>query len=122
MLYYLVRAENDETCGTGPNNAGVTDVNTVYVPLRTTSTQPRPDEVTTVRTNLVARTHVRVDWDPAAAAATYRIYRSASPQPETFGLLGETADTFYEDVGEGTTSNSYYYKIVPVNACGQEGP
>jgi hypothetical protein len=121
-LYYLVRAENDETCGTGPNNGGVTDVNTVYVPLQTTSTQPLPGEVTTIRTNLVARTHVRLDWEPAAAAATYRVYRSASPQPETFGLLGETPDTFYEDIGEGTTSNSYYYKIVPVNACGQEGP
>ena len=72
--------------------------------------------------DLVAHSHVRLEWDAVAAATSYRIYRATSPQPDQFGLLSETDGTVFEDVGEGANANTYYYKVVPVNACGQEGP
>jgi fibronectin type 3 domain-containing protein len=121
-LYYLVRAESDETCSTGPNNGGVTDANTVYAAVSETTSQPLPPEVGTVRVDLVAHSHVRLEWDAVADATSYRIYRATSPQPDQFGLLSETDGTVFEDVGEGANANTYYYKVVPVNACGQAGP
>jgi hypothetical protein len=121
-LYYVVRAENDETCSTGPANGGVLDANLEYVPVSETTSQPIPSEVSTVRGDLVAKTHVRVAWDAVPSAVAYRVYRSPGPQPGFFGLLAETASTVFEDIGEGTNANTYYYKVRPVNACGVEGP
>src|SRR5262249_22184811 len=49
-FYYLVRAENNETCSSGPNNNGVTDDNTSYRSSRDDTSQPVPSDVgSTVR-------------------------------------------------------------------------
>ena len=121
-LYYLVRAENDETCGTGPNNGGMTDGNAVYVPVSTSSSQGIPVAIEPLLGDLVNRAHVRLSWPAVADATQYRVYRSATPDPAGFVLLGETAALYYEDAGEGGTLNAYYYLVKGVNACGQEGP
>ncbi len=121
VLYYIVRAENDETCGGGPNNGGLVDGNVAPVQVSETTTTSLPPEIGSVQVLLVGDAHVRLDWNPVAGAVRYRIYRSLSPQPENFGLLAETGDPFYEDLGEGANQNDYYYKVRGVNACGQEG-
>ncbi len=120
--YYLVRAENDETCAAGPHNGGVTDANAAYAAVGETTSRPLPPEVTTVTVGVVAGTHVRLSWDAVPDAASYRIYRSPTPDPADFGLLGTTSTTVYDDIGEATNANTYYYKVVPANACGDEGP
>jgi hypothetical protein len=119
-VYYLVRAENDETCGSGPNNGGGTDVNTAYAGASNTSSQGIPGPVP-VQADLVNYAHVRLSWPAVADASLYRIYRSASPGPAGFSLLTETSGLSFEDAGEGGTLNSYYYLVKGVNACDQEG-
>jgi fibronectin type 3 domain-containing protein len=64
---------------------------------------------------------VRLSWDGAAGAATYRIYRSESPDGG-FLVIEDTSDLVWEDIGQGGNANSYYYRIRGVNACGVEGP
>ena len=120
-LYYLVRAETDETCGSGPNNGGGTDVNTAYRPASNTSSRIVPASVTPVQVDLVNRAHVRLSWPAVADATLYRVYRSLSPDPATFFLLAETDTLSHEDAGEGGTFNNYYYLVKGVNACNQEG-
>ncbi len=120
-LYYVVRAENDETCGTGPNNSGMIDDNLFYAVVTETTTRPDPDEVMTVQVNMINYAHVRLSWEATYGASTYRIYRSDDPQ-SGYILLGETDELVFDDNNEGGNSNSYYYKIKGVNACGQEGP
>ncbi|MEW5807435.1 MAG: hypothetical protein AB1756_08840, partial [Acidobacteriota bacterium] len=120
-LYYLVRAENDETCGTGPNNGGMTDSNTVYVSVVETTSWAIPGEVVTLRAKMVNYAHLRLYWEATSGATTYRIYRSTAPNGE-FIMLGETSELFYEDLNQGGNANSYYYKVRGVNPCNQEGP
>ncbi|MBP7146923.1 MAG: fibronectin type III domain-containing protein [Acidobacteria bacterium] len=122
QLYYLVRAESDETCSTGPNNHGRTDGNTVYVDVRETTTRPLPDQVGPLQVGLVAAAHVRIGWDPVTEASRYRVYRSPSPEPGTFGVLGESATTWFDDLGSGANAETYFYFAKGINACGQEGP
>ncbi len=121
QVYYLVRAESDETCGTGPNNGGGTDSGAVYMAATDTDSQVVPGEVPGVAVDLSNTVHVRLTWSAPSGAAGYRVYRSSSPQPGTFLLLGETAETDLVDTGSGANANRYYYKVVGVNACGQEG-
>ena len=120
-LYYVVQAENDETCSTGPNNGGLTDGNSGHLAVDVTTTRPMPGEIQALRADLIGQAHVRLQWNPVAGAASYRIYRSASPQSGTFTLLAETGTALHEDIGAGPTGDSFYYKVVAVNACGQEG-
>ena len=37
-------------------------------------------------------------------------------------LTWKQLNRVYEDVGEATNANTYYYLVRPLNACGQEGP
>ena len=51
---------------------------------------------------------------------------SAGTDPSTaaivsFGLLGETTDLLFDDIGEAANANTYYYRVVGVNACDMEG-
>ncbi|UCF67275.1 MAG: S8 family serine peptidase [Acidobacteriota bacterium] len=121
-VYYLVRAETDETCSTGPNNGGLTDDNSVYVPVTDTNDQPIPGAVTDLAVSLVNRAHVRLSWSAPADAAEYHAYRSEEPQPESFQLLGDTKTTQFDDEASGANEVSYFYLVNAANACGQEGP
>jgi len=121
QLYYLVRAENNESCGAGPNNGGATDSNGSYVAVGTTNTQGNPTEVQPLQVDLVNYAHVRISWPAVSDAVAYRVYRSSSPDPATFVLLDETEGFSWEDQGEGGTANQFYYLIKGVNACGVEG-
>jgi hypothetical protein len=104
--HYLVRAENDETCGSGPNNGGLTDGNATYVAADETTSLPNPAEVAGLHGDLVNHAHVRLSWTAAPGATLYRVYRSATPQSGDFA----------------GNANSYFYLVRAVNACDAEGP
>jgi fibronectin type 3 domain-containing protein len=121
-LYYIARAENDESCSTGPNNGGAIDHNLVDVAVAESTTQPIPPEILTLRADFVNHAHVKLHWNSVSSATSYRVYRSDLPQPGTFVQIGETESVSFEDLDQGNNENSYYYVVRPVNACDQEGP
>jgi hypothetical protein len=121
-LHYVVRAENDETCGGGPANGGVTESNLVYAVERDATSQAAPGDVgDTLRVDEVNGAHARLTWAATAGATEYRIYRAAVPDA-TFDLHANDPATFYEDrdvLGDG---QDWYYLVVAADACGNEGP
>jgi hypothetical protein len=122
MLYYVVRAENDETCGNGPNNSGLTDSNLVYGIARNDTSQSAPGDVgDTLRVEGVGGAHARVSWATTGGAATYRLYRSSTPSGG-FVLETETADLSYDDADVIGDGQDWYYLVNAVDACGNEGP
>jgi hypothetical protein len=121
-LYYLVRAENDEICGAGHHNGGLTDGDAVYAAVTDTNDQPIPGEVTDLMVNLANGVHVRLDWSAPTDAVEYNVHRATDPQPGEFLLLGETPQVYFDDEGSGANANSYYYLVRATNACGEEGP
>ncbi len=120
-LYYIVRAENDETCSTGPANGGVMDANLIRAAARDDVTQAVPSDVQTLLANPVNAAHVRLSWTPAPGAAVYRVYRAQFPQGP-FTKIGETAGTFYDDLNQMGNLTPWYYRIEPTNSCGVEAP
>jgi fibronectin type 3 domain-containing protein len=121
-LYYLIRAENNETCSTGPNNGGVMDDNTVYILARDDTSQLVPGDVgSSVRLVKVNDVHIRLTWDAAVDAAYYRIYRADNAQMTGAVEIGSTGETYFDDETELANANDRYYKIKAVNSCGVEG-
>ena len=122
QLYYIVQAENDETCSSGPANGGVVDGNTVRVAARDDLGQPVPGDVgATVLGNNVNDAHVRLAWSAAANAARYHVLRADAPAgPWT--QIGDVAGLVFEDKDELGNAASRYYLVRAVDACGNEGP
>ncbi len=121
-LHYLVRAENDETCSSGPANGGTTDANSVYAPVEQTTSRPPPATVSPLAAILANHAHVRLAWPAAAGATTYRVYRSATPQAGGFTLLATTGGLVFEDLDQQQNATTWFYLVRGINACGQEGP
>jgi hypothetical protein len=119
--YYLARAENNESCSTGPANSGVVDTNTAYRAVSTTSSQSIPGNVSGLTLQPTVGTDVRLTWSSAAGANVYRVMRSNSPQGPFTQLL-ETSDTEANDPGSAVDGARWYYLIQAVNACNQVGP
>jgi hypothetical protein len=121
-LYYLVRAENDETCSNGPNNGGVTDSNQVYLAARDEISQQAPGSVgDRLRLEPVNDVHVRLRWEPVPGAARYHVYRASLPGGP-FTKIGEVTDTFYDDLGAITNGSDAYYSVKASDTCGNEEP
>jgi hypothetical protein len=120
--HYLVRAENDETCSSGPANGGVTDSNASYLPVVETTSRPVPGVVSGLMAELVGKAHLRLRWNPATDASGYRVYRSTTGQPGSFSLVGSTSALLYDDHNQGNDSFTYFYLVKGTNPCGQEGP
>ena len=121
-LHYLVRAENDETCSSGPQNGGVTDDNAVYVPVTNTGARPLPAELSSLRVTIAGGAHVRLAWEPVPETPRYRVYRALAPELGGFSSIGETGGTAFDDLGQGADLETYFYLVRGINACGQEGP
>ena len=121
QVYYIVRAETDETCSTGPNNGGLVDENTVEVAVSDTDSQPVSGAVVDLAVDLINDVHIRLVWSAPADAYEYNVYRSTEPS-QGFLLLGETMETMWDDETVGANANSYYYTVRAANACGQETP
>jgi hypothetical protein len=121
-LYYLVRAENDESCGDGPNNGGVTDANLVYAQVRDDTSQPWPGDVgPTLQLGGINRAHARLSWSDTADASFFRVYRS-SMADAGFVVEAETDETGYEDPEVYADGQNWFYLIRAADACGAEGP
>jgi hypothetical protein len=121
-LYYVVRAENDETCGGGPNNGGMMDSNVVYGIVRNDTSQSAPGDVgDTLFVEDVGGAHARVSWSAATGAAAYRVYRAATPDGG-FGLEVETAELLHDDPNVLGDGQDWHYLVSAVDACGNEGP
>jgi hypothetical protein len=122
VLYYIVRAENDETCSSGPRNGGVTDANLVRLSARDDVSQPAPGDVGgTLRAAGINAAHVRLTWSAAPNAARYHVYRAQTPQG-AFTQIADLVALLYEDRDQMGNSSNWYYRIVAVDACGNEGP
>lgn len=121
-VYYLVRAENDETCGSGPDHGGLTDDNAVYLPGRDATSQPLPEEVEGLDVALLDDVHVRLAWTGAPGADRYRVQRALAPQPDEFAPLGEADGLLYDDLHAGADAETYFYLVLGLDACGREGP
>ncbi len=122
-LWYVVRAENDESCGAGPANAGAMDTNLVRVEGLETVTRPAAGSPGTgLRVVNVGKAHVRLEWAPSIDTAFTRVYRADNPQMSGASAIGETPELIYEDEGAAATPGIYFYRIVSVNPCGQETP
>ena len=121
-LYYVVRAESNESCGQGPNNGGLTDANLVRVSARDETTQSAAGDVgASLAASPVNEAHVRLSWAPTAGAVKYNVYRSQLPSG-SFSKLAETTATFYEDRNQMGNTTPWYYLVRAVSACGVEGP
>jgi hypothetical protein len=122
-LYYLVRAENDETCSNGPNNGGVTDSNTAYLAVRDEQApRPVPGSVgSSLRAEPNNDAHVRLSWAAAPNAHHYSIYRASSPQGP-FTRIAETTALLFEDRDQMLNSTSWYYLVQAADGCGNETP
>ncbi len=122
QLYYVVRAENDESCSSGPAGGGVMDDNMVHAAVMETTTREIPGEVVGLSVTLYGHAHLRLGWEATAQASVYHVYRSESPQPDSFVLLGESRQLIYDDENVGADGKTYYYRVRAANACGDEGP
>jgi len=119
-LYYVVRAENDETCSDGPANGGVMDANLVYATAINDVGQPAPGAVgNTLHVDKVNLAHTRLTWSPAPDAAAYYIYRSYSPDGG-FSAIAAPVDALFEDPGALTDGQNGYYLVWSSDACGNE--
>ena len=120
--YYLVRAENNETCSTGPNNGGAVEANTVYRSVTTSATQAVPGAVAGLRIQLPIGADLRLTWDATAGAASYRVLRSASPQPAGFGNPRTSTTPVLNLVGDAGDGSTWFFLVRATNACSQSGP
>lgn len=119
-LFYLVRAENDETCSTGPANGGVTDANVVRMAGRDEVSQPPPASVgASVRLEALNAAHVGISWSSASGAASYRVYRAASPSGP-WNRVAEVEATSWEDRDAMGTGADAFYAVRAADACGNE--
>ena len=70
----------------------------------------------------VGRVHLRLTWEADAAAGSYRIYRSLTPEPIDFLEIGQTGELLYDDEEVGADQETYFYTVRGVNRCGVETP
>ena len=87
-LYYVVQAENDESCSDGSTNGGAVDGNLLRVSVVNETGQTAPGDVgPTLALEGVNGADVRLNWGAAPGAAAYHVYRSVSPE---VGLTGRS--------------------------------
>jgi hypothetical protein len=96
------------------------DVNLVYATANNDTGQPPPGAVgNTLRVARVNRSHTRLTWSPAPAAAVHHVYRSSSPVGG-FSAIASTVDALFEDPGAMTDGQDWYYLVRSADACGIE--
>jgi hypothetical protein len=121
-LYYIVRAENDETCSTGPNNGGMTDANLVRAHAVDQLSQPAPGDLGgSLRAAVINAAHVHLSWPAVAGAASYHVERAQGPAGP-FTRIADVAGTSYDDANALGNSANFYYRVHAADSCGNEGP
>ncbi len=121
-LYYVVRAENDETCSSGRYNGGVTDSNLVRVKARDDIVQPSPGDLgNSLRANAVNAAHVQLTWSALPNAATYHVYRAQQPDG-AFVQIANVPGSAFDDRDAMAYSADFYYRVESADSCGFEAP
>jgi hypothetical protein len=119
-VYYVVRAENDETCSDGPANGGVVGENLVRLSAVNGTGQSAPGDVgPTLMLEGVNDADVGLTWSPAQEAASYHVYRSSAPDGG-FTQIGEPTDPQYDDLGALADGLDWFYLVLSADACGNE--
>ncbi|MBP7149389.1 MAG: fibronectin type III domain-containing protein [Acidobacteria bacterium] len=122
-LFFVVRAENDETCAGGPANGGLLDANEVRLSARDeTSQPPAPGLGATLRLAVVDGAHVRLTWDGVPGAVLYAVYRAENPRMEGATRRASVVAPPYDDLGETAFDDARFYLVRAANACGDESP
>jgi hypothetical protein len=119
-LYYVVQAENDETCSDGPSNGGLVDGNLVRASVVNETGQAAPGDVgSTLALEGINDAHVRLSWDAAPGAAAYHVYRSPAPDVG-FEQIGQPTGLLHDDTGALADALDWYYLVLAADACGSE--
>lgn len=120
-LYYVVRAENDEACSSGPSNGGVTDGNLVRARATDEISQILPGPVSSLTASGINLAHVRLEWSGATNAARYHVEWAASPVGP-WSRIADVTTLSYEDRDRMGDPENAYYRVVAADPCGNEGP
>ena len=116
-VWYVVRAENAEVCGSGPSG-GVEEQNLVRISGTETVSRPEPGTIEgSLRAEPVNHAHLRLSWSSVPDAVGYRVQRGQRADLADAILLGETAGTMFEDAGALTDLKTYFYRVTAVGAC-----
>ncbi len=115
-VYYVVRAENDETCSAGPANSGVTETNLIEMPATNVTGAPGSGPVgDTLGVNRSA-TDVHLTWADVPGATQYTVERSSSADTG-FTIVSQPAAAVFDDPGALTDGQTWYYLVTNSNAC-----
>ncbi|MGI6086470.1 MAG: leucine-rich repeat protein [Kiritimatiellia bacterium] len=110
--YYWVKATNA---------AGVSGFSASDSGWRAEPKPPKPAAPTGVAASDGAHTDkIRVTWKASAGAASYKVYRHTSNNPNAASLIGTSATTAYNDT-TAKTELTYYYWVKAVNEGGVSG-
>ena len=85
----------------------------------TTLDCPIPTIPTGISAETLSSSSIKVSWNHADNADSYRIYRSLISWG-TFSFVGSTSSAYYTDNGL-FRNQPYYYKVRAVNYCGESG-
>ncbi len=107
---YWVRSEN--SCGIGNFPGGTTGFRSSGLPTAPTNV------AASLGTNCDG---VDVTWDAVAGVDNYAVYRSVDISFANAQLIGETADTSFEDAAAQQGAVFFYY-VLAINECGSSLP
>jgi hypothetical protein len=115
-VYYVVRAENDETCSTGPANGGVTETNGVEVSA--TNATGGAGSGSVGDTLGVGRygADVRLTWMDVPGASGYTVERSSAADAG-FTVVGQPSSAGFDDPGALGDGQTWFYLVTNTNAC-----
>lgn len=117
-VHYLVRAENDQSCGEGPANGGRMDGNLAYLAARdATAVFPPPDVGAGLDAALVNRAHVRLLWPAGAGGAGYAVLESGDPRGP-FQTRAVVLEGAFDDLEEAADPAPRFYLVEPADPCG----
>ena len=116
-VYYMVRAENHETCSNGPSNNGVIETNLVEVSAVNATGGPGSGSVGDTLGASRSGTDVRLTWTDIVGATQYTVERSSAADTG-FVVVGQPATAVYDDSGTLFDGSTWFYRVTNANACG----
>jgi hypothetical protein len=114
--YYVVRAENDETCSAGPANNGVTETNAIEVSAINVTGAPGSGAVGDTLGVGRSGLDVRLVWTDVPGATQYAVERSSSADTG-FAIVSQQAAALFDDVGVVSDGMTWYYRVTNSDAC-----
>ncbi len=116
-VFYVVRAENDETCSTGPANNGVTDINLVEAAAMNASGGFGSGSVGDTLGLGRSGNDARLSWTVVPGATGYTVERSSAANAG-FVVIAQPPTATFDDPGVLNDGQTRYYRVTNANACG----